>query len=289
MTFESLYNLVFENLRGNEVFRKDRRSLRTIPNISNTPIQTSEELINRIGALLNKSVILDINKLSSDETWSTMLFRGHKVLNPFSKSGDSKAVGDKVYWAKNPNTALIYALNKSSWGTSGQQYINVIQRALKETGNTNFDDGVQQTFEFGYLTIAQPKNPQNLKWYRNFGVEDEERERQEAIRDAKQKHMQQNPNKLFTGLPANYKPINKYGYNKQQLDAEHQRQSELHKKYGETKTPKALDNNPETALSSNEVQKVRTYLIWNKKYMLSTETIRKYDPVLYNVLSRDKI
>lgn len=289
MTFESLYNLFFENLRGNEVFRKDRRSLRTIPNISNAPIQTSEELINRIGVLLNKSVILDLNKLTSDETWSTMLFRGHKVLNPFSKTGDSKAVGDKVYWSKNPDTALIYALNQSSWGTSGQQYINVIQRALNETGNSNFNDGSQQTFEFGYLTIAQPKNPQTLKWYRNFGVEDEERQRQEAIRDAKQKHMEQNPNKLFTGLPADYKPLNTYGYNKDQLDAEHQRQSELFKRYGETKTPKALDNNPETALSPNEVQKVRTYLVWNKNRMLSTETIKKYDPVLYNVLLKDSL
>lgn len=288
MTFESLYNFVFENLRGNEVFRKDRRSLRTIPNISNTPIQTSEELINRIGALLNKSVILDINKLSSDETWSTMLFRGHKVLNPFSKSGDSKAVGDKVYWAKNPNTALIYALNKSSWGTSGQQYINVIQRALKETGNTNFDDGSQQTFEFGYLTIAQPKNPQNLKWYKNFGVEDEEKERQQAVNAAKQKHQQQNPHLLFTGLK-DYKPLNVYGYKKNELEQEHQRQKNLSKKYNEPENIKALGSNPETALSSNEIQKVRTYLIWNKKYMLSTETIRKYDPVLYNVLSRDKI
>lgn len=284
MTFESLYNLVFENLRGNEVFRKSQQ--RPELNILNTPIQNETELLQRLNRLYSKAININLDKMSSDETWTTMLFRGHKVLNPFSKTGDSKAVGDKVYWSKNPDTALIYALNQSSWGTSGQQYANIIQRATADSSKTT---GVQTQYAYGYLTVAQPKNPQNLKWYRNFGVEDEERERQEAIRDAKQKHIEKNPNKLFTGLPADYKPRNVYGYNKDQLDTEHQRQSDLYKKYGETKTPKALGNNPETALSPNEVQKVRTYLVLNKNYMLSTETIQKYDPVLYNVLLKDSL
>jgi hypothetical protein len=310
MTFERLYNLIFENLRSNEVFKKQKRLSRQIPTVSNTPIQTSEELVNRIRVLLAKGSILDTTKLTSDEVWSTMLFRGHKTLDPFSKTGDSKAVGDKVYWAKNPSNALIYSLFKSSWGTSGQQYINVIQRALAETGDAGFNDGTQTNFQFGYLTIAQPKNPEALKWYVNFGVENEERERQEAIRDARQKHMEQNPNKLFTGLSKN---IKNRGYTPDELRKEHQRQIELNKRNEETAKanvdagksaswvldkyknfePNVFNRQAETVLSKNDVQKIRTYLIWSssqyKYYILPIETIKKYDPMLYRVLAFDRI
>ena len=54
-----------------------------------------------------------------------------------------------------------------------------------------------------------------------------------------------------------------------------------------------LLHDPETALSKNDVTKVRTYLIFEKNHeellILSLEKIKKYDPILYQVLLWDRI
>jgi hypothetical protein len=204
---------------------------------------------------------------------------------------------------------LIYSLSQSSWGTSGQQFTNVIQRALAETGE-RFNSGGQVRFEFGYLTIAQPKNPEALKWYPNFGIENDESERKEALQKAREEHMAQNPNKAFTGLSKN---IKSRGYTPDKLRKEHQRQSEVYKgreerdkaevdagkspsyildKYKNLE-PNVFNRQAETVLSKNDVQKIRTYLIWSsseyKYYILPVETIKKYDPMLYRVLAFDRL
>lgn len=324
VNFDKFINLLLENLRG-DLFQKSTRKFSK--ERIESPINTTQELLQRVHRLIPLAVNIDLNKYidrgtvnstdpnygnynltqtrraSLQENWTTMLFRGHKVPNPFSRTGDSKAQGDRVYWAKDPNTALLYALNKSSWGTTGQQYTNVLQNASKGYG-----DNVQTKYAYGYMSIAQPKYPERLKWYKNFGVEDEERDRLNAVTKAKQEHLKQNPNKLFTGLPANYKPMNTYGFTKDEWSKEDQRQKQL-----KTNTPNEFNKNKadwmksnvqagvpyeggsqvvqdaETALSPQEITKMRTYLVLNERSMISVDNIKKYDPALYNVLIKDSL
>jgi len=323
--FDKFFSFLLENLRG-DLFRKSKGKFSNKQ--ENFPITNNTELLQRIYRLFPLAVSIDLDKQinrgivkSSDpkyqdynltqsrsgaleENWSTMLFRGHKVLNPFSKTGDAKSKGNGVYWAKDPNTALLYALNQSSWGTSGQQYSNIIQRA---TDSSVRGDNIQKQFAFGYLTIAQPKYPERLKWYKNFGVEDEEKQNQQAIKDAKEKHMRETPHLTFNGLPTNHKPLNVYGRTKDEWQRENERQQQFNKddpyKFDREKAEwmkrnaqsgvpyqgSRVASDAETVLSPEEVIKVRTYLVLNKNSMISVENIKKYDPVLYNVLLNDSL
>jgi hypothetical protein len=323
--FNEILKFLTENLKG-DLFQKQKRKFPDKP--SNSSITNNQELIQRVYNLFPLAVRIDLDKpinrgtvkstepkyndynLSQDrsnalaENWSTMLFRGHKVLNPFSKTGDSKAKGNAVYWAKDPHNALIYALNQSSWGTSGQQYSNVIQRASQDLAK---GDSAQKQYAFGYITIAQPKYPEKLKWYKNFGVEDEEQQYQQAVKAAREKHEKENPHKLFTGLPPNYKHQNTYGMTKDQWGKESERQKafitsdpqKFDKEKAEWKTKYAQQGVPyegskvipqaEAALSPDQVSKVRTYLVFNKNSMISVENIKKHDPILYNVLLNDSL
>jgi hypothetical protein len=329
-SFDALIDTLLENLKG-DMFTKPTYRKEVSQNL-NTPIQNLEELKSRVLRLLPKSVKLDLNKkivrgtvndpTSHDsyelqqsrrealrENWTTMLFRGHKVPNPFSKTGDSKASGDKVYWGKDPRTALLYATTNSSWGTTGQQYVNIIQKAVANSAIK--DGGTQIKYNFGYFSIAQPKHPEKLKWYKNFGVEDEEKAKREAIKNMKDKHMKENPHKTFNGLPADYKLQNTYGYDKNEWDTNKNRISGiLQNKTGDQfqyntsaanfKKHKSqlgvpysgadvLSSDAETALSFNEITKLRTYLIFNETHMLSLSTIKQLDPILYQVLINDSL
>jgi hypothetical protein len=322
--FDKFFNTLLENLKG-DLFQKSTREFSN--ERMDSPITNNQELLQRVSLLTPLAVKIDLKKYVNrgtvnstdsnygnynltqtrraalEENWTTMLFRGHKVPNPFSKTGDSKAQGDRVYWAKNPDTALLYALNKSSWGTTGQQYTNVLQKASKGYG-----DNLQTKYAYGYISIAQPKYPERLKWYKNFGVEDEEKQRLDAVAKAKQEHLKQNPNKLFTGLPPNYKPNNIYGFTKDEWSKEDQRQKQFNKtdsnEFDRSKADwmktnaqigvpyeggSKVANAPETALSPQEVIKVRTYLIIDEFLMISLNNIKKYDPVLYDVLLKDSL
>jgi hypothetical protein len=224
------------------------------------------------------------------ETWSTRLFRGHKAIDPFSKLGDSKADGDKVYWAKYARTALTYSANSNSWGTSGQQFVNIAMKAGEAAG-ASMPTACGTEFRIGYLSVAEPKYPKSLKWYQNFGYETEKYTKIKTAAEERGKFEKENPGKLYTGLSSAYRPE---GLSKDDWEKEQQR---LDDRWNtpETKGIRSpvLLAEPETALSKNEVTKVRTYLIYEKNYnqllILSLEKIKKYDPILYRVLLWDRI
>ena len=86
---------------------------------------------------------------------STILFRGHKTVDPFIKDVDTKTQDDKVYWAKQPLNAISFLLMSNTGGTRGRSYSTPLHQIY---GN-----------KIGYLTIAKAKN--NIQWYKDFGVE----------------------------------------------------------------------------------------------------------------------
>lgn len=289
MLFDKFVNSILSIIKE-ESFRPSSSLVAVRQNVKQIPkeeIKDLSELKKRILRLLPLSVSME-SANQDTESWSTRLFRGHKSMNPFSKLGDSKADGDKVYWAKYPQTALIYATNKSSWGTSGQQYVNIAQKAVE---NTSTGDEIQTKYSLGYISVAEPKNPESLKWYQNFGYEDEKNYR----RGEREEFAKKNPNKLFNGISSI-----EYGFNKDQWKKRQQQQKDIIQKnlddvqkgkinYVIDDKPNVLGNNPETVLSKYDVSKVRTYLIYNNSRMISLEKIKKYDPILYSVLLWDRI
>jgi hypothetical protein len=285
MLFDKFVNSLLCNIKE-ESFARSIPTVATRQNVKQIPqeaIRDLNQLKERIFRLLPLSISMQ-NATHETESWSTRLFRGHKSINPFSKLGDSKAEGDKVFWSKNANVALLYATNKSSWGTSGQQYTNIAQQSVSGASDTT-----QTKYSLGYMSVAQPKHPENLKWYRNFGYEDEKRDYRNDVNKARENLTKTNPNKLFTGLPSNYKSINKYGYKKDEWEQEQQRQSNLIQNNQSNNKPNVLGNSPETVLSKYDVSKIRTFLVYNDSHMLSLEKIKKYDPILYKVLFWDRL
>lgn len=109
----------------------------------------------------------ELNKLPSD---GSMVYRGHKSPNPSSKGYDAKAKGSTVYWSLNPKYAFnVYAKSYNSMSDQiGQSGASSLQHAL-HPDNPNLTD-----FSVGYFSIATPKNPNTIKWYSNFGYEDNE-------------------------------------------------------------------------------------------------------------------
>lgn len=280
--FNELVNSILLMLEE-ETYHRNQSSLAVKSNLKQVPTEAIVDLSqvkNRIMRLMPLSITVQSSEAQT-ESWSTRLFRGHKNADPFSKTGDSKAQQHGVYWAKDLNTALLYSTNASSWGTSGQQYVNIAQQAF--AGDT-MGDAIQTKYKLGYLSIAQPKQPEKLEWYKNFGYEDDLKQRQDAAIAEREKFAKQNPYKLFPGMPNDYKYQNKYKYNQDDFNREHQRQSSF-----AGHTPNIFQRQGETVLSKNEVNKVRTYLIYDKAHMISIEKIKQYDPILFNVLLKDRI
>ena len=266
-----------------ETYHRNQSSPSIKSNLKQVPTEAIVDLSQvkkRIMRLLPLSITVQKSEAQT-ESWSTRLFRGHKNIDPFSKTGDSKAQQHGVYWAKDLNTALLYSTAASSWGTSGQQYVNIAQQAFASDAA---GDEIQTRYKLGYISIAQPKQPEELEWYKNFGYEDDLKQRQDVAKAEREKFYKQNPNKLFPGLPNDYKFMNKYKYNQDEFNREHQRQSSF-----AGNEPKILQGQGETVLLRDQVNKVRTYLIYDKAHMISIETIKQYDPMLFNVLLKDRI
>jgi len=299
MTFKQLYNLVTEGMFSKPNI-KNRHSIKI--DVINKPIMDEKEIFNRIHRLdkfaisLNSAVaemksmvvspdgkdkyaLIQRKDEELEEQWSTMLFRGHKVLDPFSKTGDSKAKGDLVYWAKSPGTAAIYSRNISDWGTEGQQYLNILQRNSEGRGDS------QIKYNWGYITIAQPKDSSKLRWYNNFGVEDEIKKREKDLKDARDKHNQTNPHLTFNGLPDN----DNFGgkLNKDQWNNEIQRRDALEKDYWNNVGFDAFDTEEEFNKKYEELDKS----FYGQKFGFKTkeefEQFKKTNPKYWEKLGFD--
>lgn len=267
MTFESLYNLLNEaqffkkrrfsqQLKDSDgkIYNVGRDSAIQEP-VENSKIENINDLKYRLDSLfkkygfyLNNFNELD-QKLAKED--STMLFRGHKTLNPFVKDIDTKSPRDTVYWAKQPNNALTFAKSTNTGGTRSRGFNTLVNSAY---GNNA-----------GYLSTAYPKYPQALVWYDDFGVEREEQ-------DAKQYRKMYNK-----GLD--------YSKHSGTIDFPSYR---MDRKNVEDK-PKQFHRG-ETVLSPNEVTKLKTF-IWkseaisgNSIFLLNVSKIKETDPELYKVL-----
>ena len=131
-------------------------------NINHTqPVGNIEDVKSRLNDLISKygfrvKNILDFEKKAAVEN-TTALFRGHKTLNPFIKSQDTKSPGNTVFWAKQPNNALTFSVPTNTGGTAGRFYSNSINKIFHPK-------------PAGYISIAIPKN-QNIEWRGNMGIE----------------------------------------------------------------------------------------------------------------------
>lgn len=180
-------------------------------------------------------------KLGTDSV--PVLFRGHKTINPFQKDTDTKSPGDTVYWAKQPKNAITFAKVTDTGGTRGRSFQTILHQVY---GN----------YYAGYLSIAYPKYPQAIKWYQDFGAENEKRD---AI-----KHRQQ------TGKGIDY---------------------DTHQGSGDYPSYRMNDKTgyerAETVLGPNEVTKLKTFIVlindgnWE---LLNLNTVKQKDPELYKVL-----
>lgn len=297
---------LMENLKG-DMFKASSKASRQELQPRTGKIQKEQDLVDHVKALMKVGVVMDLSKdiirgtaksntsQYSDynisqrrhdalqENWSTMLFRGHKVLDPFSKTGDSKAVGDKVYWAKSPQTALLYSTMNSQWGTSGQQYTNILQKAFGQQANS----GNQTQYKIGYFSIAKPKHPDQLHWYNNFGVEDKQAGYNMQGWENRKQNLQQN----FPVRDVTSKDI---PYQKQfEFNPEY---ANYIRKYGQLTYPHSSNkvvSDAETALSQSEVAGVRTYIVFNLDYgsykLIPIAKIKQLDPELYSVLMKDSL
>jgi hypothetical protein len=97
----------------------------------------------------------------------SLVYRGHKNPNPFSKGEDSKATGDSVYFSSNPEYAhSVYSVGHNPHSTQvGQRGFNSLQSRVQEPRENT-------RFKIGYFTTATPKNADDIMWYLNFGYED---------------------------------------------------------------------------------------------------------------------
>jgi hypothetical protein len=238
MTFDSLYRLIYEQ-------------------------RTSDTDINqRLDSIIEKyGKPLFVSKTDEIE-WNTTLYRTHKVIDPFRKTHDAKAPRQKVYWAKSLDTALIY-VDQNTWGTSGQQFGNIVSEIMN--------------IPSGFLTKAQPKYPDSLRWYKNFGVEEDMKETQDAYKRASEK----SPGKTVN----NIQPSNQYGNTPEDLQYNTMR-------YGQRVT-RSTFRHPETALDKHEVENVQTDLLLkfpNKGFVtVPMNIIKKVDPELYRVIFWNRI
>ena len=91
----------------------------------------------------------------------SIMYRGHKHLDPWSFSSDAKAdPKDGVYWSNN----LEYVFNVySKQQSNGSSQIG-------QRGSTELQKKTNKIV--GYVTIGTPKDADSIRWYLNFGYED---------------------------------------------------------------------------------------------------------------------
>lgn len=107
------------------------------------------------------------NSLPTD---GSLVYRGHKDPDPFSKGEDAKAKDNKIYFAANPKYAYkTYSIGFNPNSTQiGQKGFSSLQSRVQEPkSNANF--------KIGYFTVATPKNADDILWYLNFGYEDNQK------------------------------------------------------------------------------------------------------------------
>jgi hypothetical protein len=104
----------------------------------------------------------------------SVVYRGHKHPDPFSKGDDAKALKDKVYFTNNPDYAFrIYSIMfKPQSPQIGQSGYNTFQTRLQDPEDARWPASSSGNFRVGFFTIATPKDPDAIMWYKNFGYED---------------------------------------------------------------------------------------------------------------------
>jgi hypothetical protein len=112
----------------------------------------------------------DFEKFPRD---GSLLYRGHKHLNAFELGPDAKAEGGTYFTNSLSYAFRVYANSVSRYSDQiGQKSLNTLQHATKTTSTSNtraFDVPV------GYITVATPKNVNDVVWYQNFGYENRNR------------------------------------------------------------------------------------------------------------------
>ena len=102
----------------------------------------------------------------------SIVYRGHKSLDPFAQGDDAKSVeSGKVYFTNNAYYAIgVYSTNYNSGSTQiGQAGGSTLQWASQPEGQSPNSYG---KFKYGFFTMARPKDPESIQWYINFGYED---------------------------------------------------------------------------------------------------------------------
>ena len=121
-----------------------------------------EQLMNYYGFSLKEG----LNSLPKD---GSLVYRGHKNIDPFTRGEDAKAEEGKVYFSSNANYAYsVYSVNYNTQSSQiGQKGFSSLQSLVSEPR-----PGIK--FDVGFFTVATPKDPDNIKWYCNFGYEDKQ-------------------------------------------------------------------------------------------------------------------
>lgn len=107
-----------------------------------------------------------LNGLPKD---GSLVYRGHKNIDPFTRGEDAKAEEGKVYFSSNANYAYsVYSVNYNTQSSQiGQKGFSSLQSLVSEPRP-------DISFDVGFFTVATPKDPDNIKWYYNFGYEDKQ-------------------------------------------------------------------------------------------------------------------
>jgi len=99
----------------------------------------------------------------------SLVYRGHKDPDPFSKSEDAKARGSSVYFSSNPEyTHGAYSVGYNLGSTQiGQTGFNSLQSTVSDPKSFSGWGPIG----VGFFTVATPKNADKILWYSNYGYE----------------------------------------------------------------------------------------------------------------------
>jgi len=98
----------------------------------------------------------------------SLVYRGHKDPDPFSKSEDAKARGSSVYFSSNPTYIHgAYSVGYNLCSTQvGQVGFSSLQAKVKDPNSFHMTG-----LRVGFFTVATPKNADKILWYSNYGYE----------------------------------------------------------------------------------------------------------------------